>query len=101
MQNRPELDSVDLTATEDEGSDADSVDMGRATRSSSRGSVCSFVSASDSSTRGRGRPETTGEYRIKKALLAEREAKERKRKIEEEKPFRIPIMPCHIIRWSR
>lgn len=43
-----------------------------------------YIGGTSTSSKGRGRPETTGEYRIKKAKTAEKEALKRKRKIEEE-----------------
>lgn len=94
---RPNLEQIDLTGTEGDDEADDEMaegDQPRLTRSSSRSSVQSGKSVqvlSDASEtpstgekRNQGRPETTGEYRVKKAKAEEKVILDRKRKLEEE-----------------
>lgn len=86
--NRPQLETFMVTSSDDEDEQLGGSVM---TRSSSTNSVCSasaeISGASEKAgekKKGRGRPETTGEYRIVKARKAEKEILERKRAVEEE-----------------
>lgn len=86
--NRPGLEQMDPNDTEGEESDGTVDEGGQITRSSSRASVRTCDSevskAPSTSSRGPGRPETTGGYRVKKAMAMEREIIDRTSKLKEE-----------------
>lgn len=71
---------MDLTGTEGEESDGMEDEGRQLTRSCSKVSIqtCGLdvSEALSTSSKGRGRPETTGTYRIKRAKLAEKEVLE-------------------------